>query len=276
MLCACLGSQIFLLWEFRFQLKNEGVDAKCKKFKEPVRWVRSWINVCMSAMKHVYDGNPKRGVWMLQLFLSHLAAILACFMQLGLSKSTLLWELKIPAEKRMLMQSVCLPLGIYILYGRSHCQEDYEHAHLIPLFTLLLRHILYNSLLESLHLPLEISSRSPRQRIHSWVFRKLVGMLWKLTSSMHIIVVDGPLVICDFYCIPIKCYVIENVTICLILWFISTFTCRCCLNMDTFQKKLYQLGRFLIPLMISCINAMHSNISSKGLCSISKQTPKNP
>ena len=80
----------------------------------------------------------------------------------------------------------------------------------------------------------------------------------------------------------IKCCVIEYVAISHTSWFTDTFfTCKCCLNMDTFYNFDTSWVGSLRPLLILCMNTMHSNIgreghSNIGVRSISKQTSKNP
>lgn len=66
------------------------------------------------------------------------------------------------------------------------------------------------------------------------------------------------------FCLFIKCCVIEYVAISHTSWFTDTFfTCKCCLNMDTFYNFDTSWVGSLRPLLILCINTMHSNIGRK-------------
>lgn len=104
--------------------------------------------------------------------------------------------------------------------------------------------------------------------------------------SMQIIVVDGPWSCgysrtCDLFSIAFFNQVLCNwaCNYLFISWFTGTFTCRCCLNMDTFYNFDTGWVGSLEPLLTLCMNTMHSNIGRKRhqrVLSISKQTPKNP
>lgn len=164
-----------------FQL-TKGCWCKMRIFQEPVRWVHSWINVCMCAMKLFTWWQCQEDDYMDAPVFSFSSCCCTCFLlQLGLSTFTLPWEFKIPAGKRVLMQiahlqesvrwvhsyiSLCVSaMRHLILHGRWQCQEGYEHAPPNSSFHLASEDTFFTTICLSLfHLPLEISSRNPSQR----------------------------------------------------------------------------------------------------------------
>lgn len=181
--CACLILQIGLSkytlpWEFRISAEK-GCWCKLHTFKS------EWEG-CIQRSKFVcapwsfYMMAMPRGrlyIWMLQFFLSHLAAVLCFLMQLCLSALTLKFQLGKGCWCNLHTYKsqwdgcfhgsiyVFLPWGIYILHGRRQCQEGYEHAPANSSSHLASEGTFYTTICFSLfHLPLEISSRNPSQR----------------------------------------------------------------------------------------------------------------